>query len=106
MATYGNNELTNYMENFVQTAMNQVLPGLNICLCENCRCDIAAMALNELPPKYVVTRKGHLYTKLNVFEPQFGIDITTEVMKAAKIVSQNPRHNIDNLNNLNNFTND
>lgn len=99
MATYAKNELVNYMERFVQAAMDQTLPGLNICLCENCRCDIAAIALNELPPKYVVTREGHLYTKLSVFEQQFGIDVTTEVMKAANIVAQNPRHSVDNATN-------
>ena len=92
MATYDSIELKNYMEDCVQVAMRQVLPGLKICLCERCWCDIAALALNELPPKYVVTRKGQLYTKLDIFEQQFSIDITTAVIKAVKVVAQNPRH--------------
>ena len=92
MTTYSENELKNYMEDCVQTVINQLLPSLKICLCEKCRCDIAALALNALPPKYVATHKGQLYTKLDVFEQQFAIDITTEVVKAAKVVAQNPRH--------------
>ena len=95
MAAFGNNELINYMEYFVQEAMDQVLPGMNICMCDNCLADIAALTLNELPPKYVVTRKGHLYTKLKIFEQQFGVDITTEVMKSAKHISENPRHDTE-----------
>ena len=96
MLIYEGNELKNYMEDCVQASMEQVLPGLNICMCERCRCDIAALALNELPPKYVVTRKGQLYTKLNIFEQQFNIDITTAIIKGAKLVGQNPRHEPDN----------
>jgi len=92
MTRQGLNELKNYMEDCVELAMDQVLPGLKICLCEMCRCDIAAMALNDLPPKYIVTRKGQLYTKLNTLQHQFGIDVTTAVIKAAELVSQNPRH--------------
>ena len=92
MATYESNEIKNYMEDSVLAAMKQILPGLKMCLCERCWCDIAALALNELPPKYIVTRKGQLYTKLNIFEQQFSVDITTAIIKSAEFVAQRPRH--------------
>ena len=97
MIAFANSELKNYMEGYVKNAIDQVIPNLGICLCDKCQCDIAALALNALPPKYVATRKGQLYTKLDVFEQQFTIDITTEVIKAAKSVAQNPRHSSGEL---------
>jgi competence protein ComFB len=92
MSRQRENIVRNYMEDCVEIAMDQVLPGLKICLCENCKSDITAMALNDLPPKYVVTRKGQLYTKLDTLQKQFGIDVTTAVIKAAEFVSKRPRH--------------
>jgi len=65
---------------------------MNACACERCQFDISAMALNNLPPKYVVTRKGQLYTKLNAFQQQFNVDVISAVSRAASIVSKNPRH--------------
>jgi competence protein ComFB len=52
------------------------------------------MALNDLPTKYVVSEKGELYTKLNELEQQFEIDVETAIIKAAVIVSRNPKHSV------------
>ena len=42
-----------------------LLPGHKLLSqCHICRMDIAAYALNHLPSKYVVTRKGEVYSKL------------------------------------------
>jgi len=57
--------------------------------------DIRAIALNSLPPKYVVTRKGELYTKLSSLQQQFDVDIISAITKAAVIVGRNPRHGED-----------
>lgn len=85
-------QLRNYMEVCVTEMMDSVLRNLNSCTCENCRYDIAAIALNHLPPKYAVTREGNLYSKLNLLQQQFDVDIITQITKAAEIVSRNPRH--------------
>lgn len=85
-------KLKNYMEELVSTKTDELLKFMNICQCEKCRLDIIAIALNELPTKYVVSEKGELYTKLNELEQQFEIDVETAIVKAAVLVSKNPKH--------------
>lgn len=87
-----NEIIKNYMEDCVIDMMEEVMKGMNVCTCEKCQMDIAAIALNSLPPKYVVTRKGQLFTKLSVLQQQFDVDIISAITKAAVIVSKKPRH--------------
>lgn len=85
-------ELKNYMEYCVDSTIDKVLKDLNCCTCEHCVFDIKAIALNSLPPKYVATEKGQLYTKLYSLQHQFDVDIISALTKAAEIVSRSPRH--------------
>ncbi len=89
MSTIG---MKNYMEDLVADMLPAVLNRLNVCQCERCRMDIMAYVLNKMPPKYVVTRKGHLYTKLSSFQQQFEVDIIAAITTGAAIVSAHPRH--------------
>lgn len=82
--------IKNYMENIVFEKLDQTLSSLDSCTCENCRQDIAAIVLNNLPPKYVASRE--VYAKLNMLRFQFEVDVMTQITKAAAIVAQNPRH--------------
>ena len=82
----------NYMEVCVQDMMKLVLTKINACQCEKCSSDIMAIALNSLPPKYVVTQKGELYSKLALLRQQFDVDIIAAITKAAVIVGRAPRH--------------
>ncbi len=87
-------KLHNYMENAVFNVLNDVLKKRDdICKCEKCRMDIAAISLNNLPARYVVTEKGELYTKVNEMEVQFEADIIKEIVKAINIVSRTQKHN-------------
>lgn len=86
-------KLKNFMEELVVKKTGELLKLMNMCQCEKCRLDIIAIALNELPAKYVVSEKGELYTKLNELEQQFEIDVETAIVKAAVLVSKNPKHN-------------
>ena len=85
-------ELNNYMEACVLDLLEPVLTNLSACTCENCLHDILAISLNSLPAKYVVTKKGEMYTKLNNLQHQFDVDIVSAIAKASVIVSRNPRH--------------
>lgn len=82
----------NYMEEIVYNLMKEVLEDINVCTCDKCLLDIAAIALNDLPPKYVVTEKGKLYSKLNILRQQFEVDVIAAITKAAVIVKRRPRH--------------
>ncbi|HEX9060696.1 MAG TPA: late competence development ComFB family protein [Clostridia bacterium] len=85
-------QIKNYMEVIVFNLMNEVLPDINVCTCEKCRLDIAAIALDDLPPKYIVTEKGELYTKIDTLQQQFEVDVISAITKAAVLVKRNPRH--------------
>lgn len=86
-------EIKNYMEVCIQNMLDKVIGETDVCRCEKCRMDIIAIALNNLPAKYVVTTKGVLYSKLTTLEYQFDVDIITAIARAVDIVKANPRHN-------------
>ncbi len=86
-------DVCNLMEDEVIFAIKKLLKDeTNICTCEKCISDIRAIALNNLPPKYVVTEKGKLYEKVNQMNYQFDADVMREVTKAIEIVKNNPQH--------------
>lgn len=85
-------QIKNYMEEIVFNQMKDVLTDINMCKCEKCLLDVAAIALNDLPPKYVVTEKGELYTKINALGQQFEVNVVTAITKAAILVKRRPRH--------------
>lgn len=85
--------IKNLMEEEVLLAIEKILkPMEDVCKCEKCKNDMAAIALNNLKPNYVVTEKGYLYNKANNMNFQFGTDVTTAVIKAIEIVKSNPQH--------------
>lgn len=85
-------QIRNYIEDVVFDALDTIIKDLDVCQCESCKHDIAAITLNSLPPKYVVTRKGELYTKINTLHQQFDVDTISAITKASTIVKKYPRH--------------
>lgn len=84
--------ITNYMEALVYEALDGIMEGMGCCMCNHCRMDVAALALNSLTPKYVVTESGKLYAKISLLQQQFDVDVLSAITKAAIIVKQHPRH--------------
>ena len=86
-------ELKNYMEIMVWNSLDDILEAHpKACKCEKCRYDVAALALNFLPPRYVVTDQGGTYTRIKSLEQQFNIDLMTAITNAIKIVNSDPHH--------------
>ena len=89
-------DIKNYMEDCVDDMLEYMLKSASFaaqtCNCGQCKLDVKAIALNSLPQKYVVTRKGELYAKMSSLQQQFEVDIIAAVTKAAVIVGRNPRH--------------
>lgn len=86
-------ELKNYMETLVLDQLDSVLAKYpNCCKCEQCRQDIAILALNNLPPKYISSNKGSLFMKLQTMSMERSIQIVEQLAKAIEIVQKNPRH--------------
>jgi len=87
-------QLVNFMEDAVKKALEEMLqsePFKSDPLDEKTKLDVLAYTLNHLPPKYVVTEKGHLFTRINELKQQFNTDIVVELSKAISHIKANPR---------------
>lgn len=84
--------LRNLMENLVRRQAEEMLVREGACSCQRCVMDVSALALNNLPVKYVVTSRGESYAKTDFLEMQKTINVMNEVLQAIAIVKRNPRH--------------
>lgn len=82
----------NIMESIVEEKYDEIKDTLDCCQCEQCRSDVIAFALNHLPAKYVVTRKGELYAKYSGVGEQYRIDILSQLAQGVSLVRQHPNH--------------
>ena len=82
----------NVMELLVEEQFDKMAGSLDCCTCDACRNDIIAFALNQLPPKYVATDKGEVYSKTFSLRSQHLADIMTAITKGANLVRKHPRH--------------
>jgi len=89
----GNARLVNYMEDAVKSILEEMLKEdayQGVAQDEKVRMDVMAYALNRLPPKYVATQRGHIYTRVQELRQQFRTDIIVELTKALQRVLANP----------------
>jgi competence protein ComFB len=89
-----NMEIQNAMEELVSQKLDEVIDSLDCCKCQQCRKDILAYALNRLTPKYVDTKKGLAFVKVNTMDVQFEIDILTAIYEGVEIVKKHPHHSL------------
>ncbi len=92
--------LVNYAEKAVNQLMANVVEKIReqdagACLCEICLEDVAASALNQLPPLYASSEPGDLVTESQLNELGGEQKIMAAIMNAAQIITKNPRHGID-----------
>lgn len=86
-------ELKNYMEDLVIQQLDAVISSnKDVCGCQQCRHDIAAMALTILPARYVVTLKGETYTRIKAMEQQFIVNIISAITEGIVTVKSHPHH--------------
>ena len=52
--------------------------------------DIAAYALNRLPPRYVQSKEGEMLHKFDASTMQMDVEITAVVCKAIQVVGEDP----------------
>jgi competence protein ComFB len=86
--------LVNYMEDAVRSVLEEMLQEeiyAHLAENERVRLDVMAYTLNRLPPKYVATQRGQIYTRVQELRQQFKTDILVELTKAMQHVMANPR---------------
>ena len=84
--------LVNLLEDVVLNAIADAEKNNVLCPCPRCRMDAAAIALNLLQPRYVVTEKGSSYARAELLELQRDIDVINTVVDAVKKVQECPHH--------------
>lgn len=86
-------EVHNVMEDVVRDTLLTYKNNMNLaCECEQCLSDISALALNELPPRYIANSKYSPYVRASHETDQQGITtIIAVIAKSAALVSKSPR---------------
>jgi hypothetical protein len=81
--------VVNVMEKLVIDKFDTAIIKFKCCKCDRCKKDIMALALNKLPPKYVVLNKGE-----ETPEPdeQTKAQVITALIQAILKVRAQPRH--------------
>lgn len=86
-------EVRNHMEYVVEHMLPKVVKlNPDACTCERCISDIKALALNNLPPRYVATERGEVLTKANELTVQFEADVIRALVDAMEKVKGRPNH--------------
>ena len=82
----------NVMEHVVEQKLDEIMKSYDGCKCERCRSDIAAITLNNLPPRYAVTDEGVLFTKVQCLKTRYEFEVMKQIALAMTIVRENPNH--------------
>lgn len=82
----------NITEGIVEDVYLEVKGKLGICDCDQCRSDVIAFALNQLPPRYVVSKIGAAAMKVQALSFQNHADVQAALYKGADLILQHPRH--------------
>ena len=83
----------NLVEELVDSQLDKIIKESDVCQCDYCKADIRAIALNQLPPHYVVTSEGALHVKADTFfSSQAQTDIVVAISQGISVVAQKPRH--------------
>jgi len=87
----------NYTEEAVKRALPEVLKDYvknhpETCTCQKCQEDILALTLNQLPPHYVATDEGTIFTKVSFDQIGGKAQVVAAITNAIKRVAENPGH--------------
>lgn len=82
----------NITETIVEEIYLDVKDKLGVCDCDQCAADILAFALNQLPPRYVVSQVGATAMKVQALTFQNNADVKSAIYKGADLIRQHPRH--------------
>ena len=81
--------VVNTMESRVLDKLDEVLERFSCCRCDRCKKDIVALALNKLPPQYMVLAEDQPEPDT---DPQTNAQVVTAMIQAVIKVRANPRH--------------
>ena len=91
---HGSNDfiLKNVSEDLIDMYLDSCITAAGMCACPRCRADVRAFALNNFPPRYVVTDIGDVLSRVDLLSNQFRADIIIAIMSGINLVMRSPRH--------------
>ena len=81
--------LVNTTESIVTEKLDSVLARFKCCKCDRCKKDIVAIALNRLPPKYMVLAEGQPVPQISTQE---NAQVVSAIIHAVITVRSHARH--------------
>lgn len=81
--------MVNLVEQLVADRLDAVFEKFNCCRCDKCRHDVAALALNAVPPQYVVAEPEEIPGLLAQASAK---EIPGALVKAILQIKNNPQH--------------
>lgn len=81
--------VVNLAEQLVADRLDAVFEKFNCCRCDKCRRDVAALALNAIPPQYVVAQPEEIPALLEAADTK---EIPGALVKAILQIKANPKH--------------
>ncbi|MDR1159392.1 MAG: late competence development ComFB family protein [Syntrophomonadaceae bacterium] len=86
-------KIHNVAEDFVYDMMELILKTkTDICKCDKCKADIAALSLNNLKPMYVTSEMGNVISRTEIMDSELRTSLLVNVTEAIEKVSANPHH--------------
>ena len=82
----------NLTQAVVENKVDKLMKQFGMCTCSRCKVDVTAIALTNLPPKYVATQNRDILPLLSMYEEKYSVAVTVQVMNACRMVMKRPHH--------------
>lgn len=87
-----NVEYTNVLQELVEETSLYYIDNMLQCHCQRCIVDMKALALTNLPSKYVVLEKSKRAAYMSVYAARYEKELSVQMMRACVIVNEHPHH--------------
>ena len=77
----------NIMEDILRLKLEEILPQLNTCNCEQCQDKIIETAIKKFPPIYANDPQDYLMKKASILDFQFNADVVVALTLASQEVA-------------------
>ncbi|MCI8360328.1 MAG: hypothetical protein HFE86_03215 [Clostridiales bacterium] len=82
----------NIMQALVEDSAGRYIKMFGLCDCPKCVADVKAIALNNLVPKYIVAPENERNPRVIIYNERYHAEVTAQILRACKIVMDNPLH--------------
>ncbi len=87
--------IINIMEEIVDLKVDKLVDIKDMCKCQHCRADAKALALNKLPPRYVASVSGGVFSQMQATTTQMQAELMVAVVEAVEMVAKRPSHAVE-----------